>query len=185
MSHHDRALAEIQKLRQNFLDGRLVHNHFITDAGQLLNLEGNRKLRIYEYTELVSDFALFHPHSPNFDDPVVFCGESCRLDIEYHIGIIQALSGCVGDNILQVVHQIALHAVDHLEIIALFQAVAGVRIGLYHAMVRHCDGCMAPGLGTLNDALYIRDAVHIAHFRVTMKLHALQLAIICTGRPEI
>ena len=185
VGHHDRTLAEIQEFRQDFLDGGLVHDHLIVDAGQLLNLEGNRGLGIHEYTEFVRDLTLFHPHGSDLNDPVIFRGKAGGLNVEDHIGVVQALSGRVGDDILQVVDQIALHAVNDLEIIALFQAVAGCRVSLYHAVIRHRNSLMSPGFRPLDDVLHFRDTVHITHLRMTMKLHPFQLTVVYPRRPEI
>ena len=185
MGHHDGALAELQEPGQNLFDRRLLHHHLVADARQLLDLEGNRRPGIHKGAEPVRDLPLFHADRADLNDTVILGAKTRGLDVEDHISRVQALAPGVLHDILQVVYQIALHAVNDFEGVPLVQTVAGVRIGLHHAVIRHSDGRMAPGFGPLDDILHIGDAVHIAHLRMAVELHPLDLASVHAGRTEI
>ena len=49
MSHHNTALTEFFKFRQNNIDGRCICYHIVVNAGQLLNAKWYRNLRIYKF----------------------------------------------------------------------------------------------------------------------------------------
>ena len=183
--HHDGSLAELQKPGQNLLNRGLSHDHLVIDAGQLLDFKRNRRLRIHKNAEFIRDLAFFHTDGSDLDNPVILRTEACGLNIKDHVRVIQALSSGVLHDILHIVYQIALQAVDHLKRISLIQTVAGIRIRLHHAVIRHGNGLMSPGLCPFDDILHVGDAVHIAHFRVAVKLHSFHLAVVHPGGTEI
>ena len=45
-------------------------------------------------------------------------------------------------------------------------------------MIRHCNGRHPPGLGPLHNIFYLRDAIHIAHLCVAVKLHPLYRTVV-------
>ena len=206
--HQHAAFTEGEKFRQHLLNGRSARHHFVVDAGELFDLKGNGYLGIYEGGEPVRDLPLtvFHLHhdGADLDDPVFHRRKACGFNIEYHIAPVQRLALSICDDLLQIVHQIGLHAVDHLEeivpvrvlipgllpffLLRLPQVVyemIGVREGLHHAVVRDGDGRMAPLIGPLHDVLHLGNAVHIAHFCMAVQLHPLAEAVILTAVGEI
>ena len=102
-----------------------------------------------------------------------------------------------GYHLLQVIDKVAFHAVDHLEkllavnrresfclpSLALISVkslheVIGVRKGLHISVVRDGNRRPPPLIRPFDKILALRDAVHIAHLRVHMKLHALLFKIV-------
>ena len=75
--------------------------------------------------------------------------------------------------LLGVVYQIALHSVYDLEAVTFIQRMVGIREGLDTAMVRDCNGGHPPFFCPFDDVLYLGNAVHIAHFGMTVEFHTL------------
>ncbi len=101
---------------------------------------------------------------------------------------------------MQIVHQICLHPVNHLEksllvrlrlprfltacLLRLPQILPHmVRVGkgLHDPVIGDGDRRMPPFVGALHDIFRLRDAVHIAHLRMTVKLHPLSDASVLAG----
>ena len=170
MSHQNGSLTEFQKLRQNHINLRIREHHVVVDAGQLLDLKGNRYIRIYEGAEFVRNDSIHHLDGADLDDPVLFRAKASGLDIEYHEGVRKCLVFRIIHQQLQVVDKIPLHPIEDLEGVPLVQSVVGIREGLHASVVCDGDGRHTPLFCTLYDILYLRNAVHIAHLRMTVKL---------------
>ena len=170
MCHHDTALTKLQKLRQNHIDLRRVHDILITDTGQLLDFKRNRYIRIDESGKTIHDLTAGHLDRTDLNDPVIHGGESCGLDIEHHIILVQTLSLIIGHNLLQIIYQISLHTIDDFEKILLVRILVsgfltfalfrlpqivpdmiGIGKTLYHAVICDGDGTMSPFIGTFYD----------------------------------
>ena len=206
--HQHTALAESEKFRQYFLNGRCARHHFIVDAGELFDLKRDGHLRVHKGRKPVHDLplAVFHLHfyGADLNDLIFHRGKARGFNIEYHIAPVQRLAFSICDDLLQIVHQIGLHTVNHLEkvvpvrvlvpgllpffLLRLPQIVyemVGVREGLHHAVVRDGDGRMAPLIGALHDVLHLGNAVHVAHLGMAVQLHPLAEAVILTAVGEI
>ena len=206
--HQHTAFTEGEKFRQHLLNGRSARHHFIVDAGELFDLKRDGHLRVHKGGKTVRDLPLavfnFHFYGADLDDPVFHRRKSRGFNIEYHIAPVQRLAFSICDDLLQIVHQIGLHTVNHLEkvvpvrvlvpgllpffLLRLPQIVyemVGVREGLHHAVVRDGDGRMAPLIGALHDVLHLGNAVHVAHLGMAVQLHPLAEAVILTAVGEI
>ena len=105
---------------------------------------------------------------------------------------------------MQIVHQISLHPVNHLEkallvrlrLSCLFTAVFlrlpqilphMVRIGkrLHDPVVGDGNRRMSPFIGSLHDILRLGNTVHIAHLRMAVKLHPLSDAPVLAGSRKV
>ena len=172
--HHDAPLTKIDELRQNHINRRSILHHAVIDGGQLLNTERNRDLRIHECREFVRNFSMLNLHRTNLDNLVHLRGKSGCLDIKHNVIVIDGLIFAVGDNLLQIIHQICLHTVDDLKIIpAALHSVICIRKCLHIPMVGNRN-CLVPPLHrALDDILHIRNTVHITHLCMTVKLHSL------------
>ena len=190
MCHHDTALTELQKLRQDHIDLRRVHDILVPDTGQLLDFKRNGHIRIDKGGEPIHDLAAGHLHRTDLDDPVIHRGESRGLDIKYHIVLMQTLPLIIGHDFLQIIHQIGLHTVNDLKEIllvrifisgfltfALFRLpqivpdMIGIGETLYHAVICDGNGTMPPFIGTFYDIFCLGDTVHITHFGMAVQLH--------------
>ena len=185
MGHHDGSLAEFQKFRQHRIDHRRIQHHAVVNSRQLFDLERDGLVGVHEGAEFLSDLPVLHADGADLDDMVFHRGESRGLDVEHHEISSQALVLGIFHQLLHIVHQIALHAVDDLERIPLVQRVVSVGEGLDAAVVGDRDGRHPPGLGPLYDVFYLGHAVHIAHLRMAVELHPLDRAVIRTPALEI
>ena len=202
--HQNGSLTELQKFRQDRLDHRSVHHHFIVDAGQLLDFKRNRHIGIDKGGIAVCDRSVFHPYCSDLDNPVFHRRKSRRLDIKNHKAPVQILPLAVFDDLPQIIDQISLHSVNDLkEIIGIrilfprFLAfcllglpkilpyMIGIRESLCHAMICDRNGRMAPFISSLYDILCLGYAVHIAHLGMTMKFHTLTRAVVVSGGCKI
>ncbi len=183
--HHNRPPAELQKLWQRLCNLRRVQHHVVTDSGQFLNLKRNRHFGVYKRRKAFPDLPAGYLHSPNLNHLIVEGRKPCRLQVKYHIGILQALAFRIFNDILKVVHQVSLHPINHLKAVVWLQRMVGVRKCLYIPMVRYGNRLMPPFLGALDDGLDLRHAVHIAHFRMAMELHPFLGAAVHTGAGKI
>ena len=185
-------LAEAEKLRQHALDLLRVDHHIVLDARQLLDLERDRHLRIDEHRKAVYDLTAADLHRADLYDSVFHWGKARGLDIEHHEILAEILPLVIGGDLMQIVHQIGFHPVDHLEKVLLvrvrisrlfalvllrfpqiFPDMVGVRKRLHHAVIRDGDRRMSPLISPLDNILGLGHAVHIAHLRMTVQLHPL------------
>ena len=188
MSHKDSAADKFKELRKDRLDRRILHDHLVGDACQVRDLKGDRPLRIDKGAEPVHDLAVYHLDRADLDDPVADRAESRRLNVKDDICILQRLIPCIYGDICQVVHHIAFHPVDHLEWIVWRQCldiVVRIRERLCHAVVCDRDGGMSPVVRPLYNILYLGHAVHVAHLRMAVELHALCRAQVLSRNCEI
>ena len=119
MCHEHRISHKVQKLRQNRLDGLCLHHHAVIDAGQFLDFKRNRHFRVDKDRKAVYNLSLVHLHGANLYNAVCNWRKSGCLDIKYHKRTIKPLPFVTGHNLLEVIDQIALHAVDHLKVISM------------------------------------------------------------------
>ncbi|MPM31495.1 hypothetical protein SDC9_78050 [bioreactor metagenome] len=78
-----------------------------------------------------------------------------------------------GHPVVQIVDEIALHAVENLDFVS--GSVPRVGKGLGHAVVRDGNGGMAPADGLTHHLLRVGQRVHAAHAGVQMQLYPLYL----------
>ena len=192
VSHHDTAFTELQKLRQDHVDLRGIHDILIPDTGKLFDLEGNGHIRIDKGGKTIHDLSTGYLYRTDLDNAVVDRGKSRGLDIEYHIILMQTLSLIIRHYLFQIIHQIGFHTVNDLEEILLVRILVSgffplaffrfpqvipdmVCIGktLYHAVIRDGNGPMSPFVGALYNVLGLGDTVHITHLCMTVQLHTL------------
>ena len=185
MGNHHRVLTEREKPGQYRLNIRRVEDHAVVDARQVLDFIGNRRPGIDKGAETVRYPAALHPHRADLDNLILQRAEARGLNIKYHAHRVQGLALSVADQLLHIVNQIALHTVEHLKILVLIYRVAGVRERLDTAVICHRDRVHAPLFCALYEILYLRHAVHIAHFRMTVKLHPLDRTVVHTAVREI
>ena len=167
------------------------------DARELLYPKRYGSLRVHKDRETVRDLPILHLDRPDLYDAVVHRGKSCRLNVKYHDLISQKLSPVPADKRVQVIHQIALHAVDHLEKIKfvrlclpglfalcllrlpqIFPHMVCVREGLHDAVVGDRDSRHTPLIGAFYDVLHLGNPIHIAHLCMTVQLHPLSDAVV-------
>ena len=172
-------LTELQKLRKDYFDSGRRKHHVVIDTGQLLDFKGNGDIRIYKGAEFVCNLSVDNLDSADFNNLVFFRAESGCLNIKDHIRIGKALPSGMLDQILHIIDQIPLHAVKYLKGIPLVQSMAGIREGLDTAMIGNGNGRHSPGFGSFNNILDFRNSVHIAHFRMAVKLYPLDRAVVC------
>ncbi len=204
MSHQNTALAKLQKPGQHYVDLLRPHYHIICYSCKLLNLKGNGRQRINKCGKTIHNLTLTDLHRANFYN-AVFCGrKSCRLNIKNHEICLEILPLLVSGDLMQIVHKIGLHAVNHLKesllvrrrLTRLLTAVflrlpeilphmVRIRERLYHAVVGNGDGRMSPLVSPLYDILCLGHPVHIAHLRMTVKLHPLPYASVLSGSGKI
>ena len=172
MCHHDTALTKLQKLRQNHIDLRRVHDILIPDTCQLLNFKRNGHIRIHKGGKTIHDLTAGHLYRTDLNDPVIHGGESCGLDIEHHIILVQTLSLIIGHDLLQIIHQVCLYSIDNFEKVLLVRILVsgffslalfrfpqivpdmiGIGKTLYHAVICDGDGTMSPFIGTFYDII--------------------------------
>ena len=170
MCHHDTALTKLQKLRQDHIDLRIIHNILIPDTGQFLDFKRNGYIRIDESGKTIHDLTAGHFDRTDLDDPVIHRRESCGLDIEHHIILVQTLSLIIGHDLLQIIHQVCLYSIDNFEKVLLVRILVsgffslalfrfpqivpdmiGIGKTLYHAVICDGDGTMSPFIGTFYD----------------------------------
>ena len=190
VGHQDCAPAELQEPGQHLRNQWSVRHHVVPDAGELLYLKGDGHLGVHEGGEPLRHLAAADLHRADFDDPVVHRGEARGLDVEDYKVVSKSPAPVPGDDFLQIVHQIGLHAVDDLEKVLLIRGLlplvltfpllclpevlphmVGIREALHHAVVRDGDGPMAPPVGPLHDVLGLRDTVEVAHLGMAVQLH--------------
>ena len=123
MSHKNRILAELHKLRHYNLSCGCIHYHVIADAGKLLNSVGNGNLRIDKLREPVHYLSVFDLNGTNLNDPVLDRRKTCSLNIKYYKGsIIKALPLVVYNNLLQVINYVGLNTQNQFkEILAVYR----------------------------------------------------------------
>ena len=158
MRYKDSIADKLQKLREDRLDRRIFHDHLICDARKIRDLKGDRALRIDKGAEPVHDLAVHHFDCPDLNDPVSDGTESCRLNIENNICIIQRLLSGIDGDIRQIIHHISLHTVDHLEGIVRrkrLDIVIRVRERLRDTVVCDRDGRMPPVMSPFYDILHL------------------------------
>ena len=159
---------EFQKFRQGILQLGGVLQHFIRDAGETDDLRRQAAVGVYKGLEPFADLAVFQHHRADLRDGLPVHLQAGGFNIEADELIVQAaVSPAVnGDAIVHVVDEVALHAVEDLDLVP--GGMPGVREGLGYAVIRDGNGGMAPADGLLDDLLRVRQGVHIAHFRVEM-----------------
>ena len=178
VGHHNCAFAEFQETGQHFCDIRLIQDHIIGNACELFDLKGDGRVGVDKGTEALRNLALLHLYCADFDDLIVFGAETGGLYVKYYIKVIQALFSGVRDDFFQVVYQVSFQAVNDFEGISLVQTVAGIRVRLDYSVVCDGYGFVAPSFGLLDEILDLGNSVHIAHFRMAVKLHSFVFVVV-------
>ena len=137
MCHHHCAFTELQKLRQDHVDLGGIHNILVPDAGQLLDFEGNRHIRVDKGGKTIHDLSTGYLYRTDLDNAVVDRGKSRGLDIEYHIILMQTLSLIIRHYLFQIIHQIGFHTVNDLEEILLVRSLSACLFPLSTGHPRH------------------------------------------------
>ena len=185
VGNHDRTLAELHKFRQNLLNLRCVNDHIILNWGQFLDSEWNWHFRVYKCRKAVCNDTTDYFHCTDLNNLILIGAETGRLQIKHHIGLIEALSLRICDNILQVVHQIRFHTVDNLKIVIRTQCMVCIRECLYIAVVGDRNRLMSPFHGTLYDVFTLGHTIHITHLCMTVQFHTLLRTGVHTGGRKV
>ncbi len=204
VSDQHAAFAEFQEPGQHVIDGLCRHDHLIGDAGEARDAEGNGNLRIDELRELARALPVLIPDRADLDDPVLFRGKAGGLEIENHVGAVRRgvvrlpdFQASEGHHLLLIIHEITFHTVDHLEELLavqrrealplprlvgvreeLFHDMVGIRKGLHISVIRDGNRRPPPFIGPLYEGRALGNAVHIAHLRMHVELHALVVIVI-------
>ena len=166
----------VEEVRQNLLNRICVHDHAVVDARELGDAERNRHARVHENIHAIDDLVVPELHRTDLDDVVGLGTEAGGLDIENDRVVVEALPLLVLHDGLEVIDEIALAAVDQLEVLVvldLLQVNVGVREGLHDAVVRDRHRLHAEGNRGVDVVIDIGHAVHVGHLRMQMQLHAL------------
>ena len=204
MCNKDTVPTELEKSRQNLLDQRRIHHHVVPDARKLLYLKRNRYLRIDKGGKSVHDLTAADLHRSNLDNAVIHRGEARCLNIKDDKIILQRLPSVAGDDLLQVVHQIRLDAVQYLKEILLVRVRIArlralslfllpevvpymVRVGKALDNTVVCDGNrpVPPFVSALYNVLCLGHTVHVAHLCMAVKLHTFMRRCIHSRRRKI
>ena len=173
MGRQGAAVHELEKLRQSLLQFGGVPEHVVSDAGKADDLRRQMPLGVHKGLEPFGDLAVFQHHGADLGDGLPLHLEAGGLDVKAHELPVQraVLSAVDRHPVVQIVDEVALHAVEELDLVP--GGVPGVREGLGHAVVRDGDGRVAPADGGLDRLGGVRQGVHVAHPRVEVELHAL------------
>ena len=177
---HGGVAAKGEEVGQHLPDGRRGSHHRIVNSGQLLDMIGNRQLRVHKLRKAVHNLSALQFHRADLDDFVFSRRETGGLNVKDHKAVVERPFAGRDDEFLQVIDQIALDAVDDFRIVlpVIGNRVPGLREGLQIAVVRDGDRLHAPALHLLDDILRTAHGVEIAHFRVTVQLHPLLSRVI-------
>ena len=153
--------------------------HLVGDARLPRERKGKRLFRVDDGAEGFGRKSLFDLHGGQLDEivPDRGCSGRDRLDDDRILPDAPRIGTL--DDVLHVVHEVALAAVDHLEIrILLVGGVVGLRERLHDPVVGDRKGLHAPALCLLDDVLRGGDRVHVGHLGVAVKLHALDRGVV-------
>ena len=141
--------AESIKCLERFLFAGCVLHHIVGDAGQFGDFRRNRHTGIDKSIETFSDLTVFQPYRTDFGDAVILGVESGGFQVKHDEFIV--IKGCGSiplDRANAVVDVIRLHAIDDLDVHALFsrgrRGVHRLRERLRHTVVGDGDGLMPP-----------------------------------------
>ena len=180
MCDHGGVAAKGEEVGQYLPDGRRGSHHRIVNPGQLLDMIGNRQLRVHKLRKAIHNLSARQFHRADLDDSVFPRGKPGGLNVKDHKTVVERLLAGRDDKFLQIIHQIALDAVDDFRIVlsVIGDSVPGLREGLQIAVIGDGDCLHAPALHLLDDILCTAHGVEIAHFRVTVQLYALLSRVI-------
>ena len=165
----------LQRLRR--LGGPLEHG--VGDAGEGDDLRRQVPPRVHKGLEPVADLAVPDDHGADLRNGLPLHLEAGGLDVESHIFICKGkvLVTMDSDAVVQVVDEVALHAVEELDVPG---GVPGVGKALDHAVVGDGHRRVAPGLGPLDNVplgsrlgVQRREGVHVGEGGVEVELHPL------------
>ena len=170
MRHHDTAVAKFQKLRQNHIDLRRVHDILIPDTCQLLDFKRNGHIRIDKSGKTIHDLSAGHLYRTDLNDTIVHWGKSGSLDIKYYIILMQSLPLVIGHDLLQIIHQVCLYSIDNFEKVLLVRILVSgffslalfrfpqivpdmisIRETLHYTVIRDGNSTMSPFIGSLHN----------------------------------
>ena len=148
----------------------LAADHLVRDAGEGRDVRRDGALRIDEPVLLLHHLAAAHADRADLRDAILHGAEARCLNIEHDKLAVEGPLRLPLDGRHHVVAEIGLHAVDDLEVAALFMdgfhGVHGIREGLGHAVIGDGDGLVAPGGGALDEIRRAGDAIHARHIRM-------------------
>ena len=155
-----RSAHKVQKRRQGLLRGCGASLSMSSVMPVRPMISGvRRRSGVHKGLEPLGDLAVAQHHRADLRDGLPVHLQAGGLDVEADVshpskGLI--LVAVDGDPVVQVVDEIALHAVEDLDLVP--GGVPGVREGLGHAVVRDGDGRVAPAwIGLLaTDLLGVR-----------------------------
>ena len=167
------AVDEPQERRQRLLQLGRIGQHSVRDAGQADDLRRQPPVGVHKGLEPLRDLAVFQHHRTDLGDGLPFHLQARRLDVEAHdlVGKRLLLRAMYGDAVVQIVDEIALHAVEDLDLP--LARVPGLGERLHRAVVGDGDGGMAPRRRLLHHLAHIREGVHGAHLGMQVQLHPL------------
>ena len=151
----------------------------VPDAGQLRDIRRDGHFRVHESAELVPHLAALEEDGAYFGQPVRHGAQARRLHVEGHeLAVEQVVAAAAhGGALLQVVHVVALDAVEDLDAVFLAR-LRHLGEGLRRAVVGDGYGRVAPGGGAFHGLGRVRQGVQRRVARVEMQLHALLLGAV-------
>ena len=171
--------AELEERPHGLLLLRRAPHHLVGDAGQLGDLLRDRLFGVHNRVEALGDLAAVDAHRADLGDALRLRREAGRLEVETDEIRVEPRVGLAGHGGHEVVDEIALHTVDHLEVAAalfdLEPRVHRVRKRLRDAVVGDRNGLLAPLVRLIDEISGGGHAVHRGHIRVQVQLHALFL----------
>jgi len=157
VSRQHAALAEFEELLQRFLRTGSLFQHFIGNAGLLLDGKRNRMSRIHQRLEFPGCFPVDDFLCPILNDIMRVRTLAGRDGRENDNRILHGFRAPADDNALGIVNQIGFHSVNDLHVgirrDAVFSAnrMIGFRKSLHDAVVGNGDGLLPPAVSLADD----------------------------------
>ena len=143
MCHQHAIPHKRQKLGQNHINGRCIGHHGVINARQFCNFGRDGHLGVYKRGKPVHNVPAGHLYSPDFRNLVPLSGKTRGFDVKDHKVVVNALPLGTNHRRPQVVHQIAFHAIQNFDVLAI-GGFHGFGEGLHHAVVGDGNGAVAP-----------------------------------------
>ncbi len=176
--------GELRESPHRVFQIRRRNHHIVGDPHLRLDGERDRPPGIDQRGKLFRQPSAFDLLCSNLDDIVRKRTLTGRHDIEHDTGTVDSSLDGAADQILHVVDQIALHAVDHLEIRVFrntalpSEALLCLRKRLHDTMVGDGDRFHAEPVGLFDDGGRRSHRVHIRHLRMAVQLDPLHRRVI-------
>ena len=167
------AVHELQERGQRLLQLGRVRQHGVGDAGEADDLRRQPPVGVHEGLEPLRDLAVLQHHRADLGDGLPLHLQAGGLDVEAHdlVGEILLLGAVDGDAVVQIVDEVALHAVEDLDLP--LARVPGLGERLHRAVVGDGNGGMAPRRRLLHHLAHVGEGVHGAHLGMEVQLHTL------------